>query len=190
MNEQSTNGDPPRRCAECSADAVHGAEISYTAKVKHDGKLHSFFIAALPIEKCAECGEEYFTAATDKEISASLRDHLNLLQPDEIRSSIRALRMTQAAFATRLGVAQESVSRWVNGSTIQNRAMDNLMRLFFTFEEVRSMLGQARPDGGLEPTTPGVLHPTERLAYSRLTVDFGREFSPAIRERSKSFQLL
>lgn len=81
-----------------------------------------------------------FTNATDEQISQALREHLTLLAPQQIRQSLRALSLTQKEMAEWIGVAAESVSRWVSGSNIQSRAMDNLMRLFFAFEKVRSAL--------------------------------------------------
>src|SRR5262249_5932204 len=48
--------------------------------------------------------------------------------------------------AERLGVAPETISRWVNGALIQSRAMDNLLRLFFALPEVRDVLRGASQD--------------------------------------------
>ena len=103
----------------------------------------------ITIDMSQSCGEEYFTQVTDREISRGLRIYLCFLQPEEIREKIHQLGLTQAEFANRLGVAKETVSRWITSHTIQNRAMDNLMRLFFGLPEVRDVLTESGPIEGL-----------------------------------------
>lgn len=120
----------PRICVECDYEMVTSWNIPYNAKVKHDGKLHTFLIPELRIDKCTACGEEYFSSETDSQISKELRVHLCLLQPEEIRSKIISLGINQSDFAKQICVAKESVSRWLAGAVIQCRAMDNLMRVF------------------------------------------------------------
>jgi hypothetical protein len=44
--------------------------------------------------------------------------------------------------AEQLGIAKETIARWEAGLMIQSRAMDNLLRLYFESEEVRSRLRQ------------------------------------------------
>jgi putative zinc finger/helix-turn-helix YgiT family protein len=139
----------PRFCAECGTESVVSTQIAYNAEVKHDGKLHEFTISNLTIDKCQSCREEFFTMDSDREISRGLRIYLCFLQPEEIRKKIQQFGLTQAEFAVRLGVAKETVSRWITGHTIQNRAMDNLMRLFFGLSEVREVLTESGPIEGL-----------------------------------------
>jgi putative zinc finger/helix-turn-helix YgiT family protein len=130
----------PHRCAACGKIAVEPRTISYDAKVKHDGKVHEFHISELSIEECSECGEQYFNTPADEQISAGLRSHLGLLQPEEIRRHLSVLELTQYQFAAHLRVAPESVSRWLTGSAIQSRSLDTLMRVYFRFPDVRQML--------------------------------------------------
>jgi hypothetical protein len=101
-----------RMCTQCGETAVMSADIAYDAEVKHDGRLHRFPISRLAIDKCQRCGEEFFTNRTDEQIAAALRDHLGLLQPQDIRRRLDELGLTQRSFAARLGVAPETVSRW------------------------------------------------------------------------------
>jgi putative zinc finger/helix-turn-helix YgiT family protein len=124
----------PRGCTECGETAVMSADIAYDAEVKHDGRLHGFHISRLTIDKCQRCGEEFFTNGTDEQIGTALRESLGLLQPQDIRRRLGELGLTQRGFAERLGVAPETVSRWLNGLNIQTRALDNLMRVFFGFD--------------------------------------------------------
>jgi len=66
-----------------------------------------------------------------------------------MRKGIGQLGLKQQALAERLGVAPETISRWVNGALIQSRAMDNLLRLYFALPEVRAVLQGTRQDPNL-----------------------------------------
>ncbi len=130
----------PRPCSECGKEEVYPAAIAYDAEVKHDGRLHAFHIPALQVDKCRACGEVLFSNATDDQISQALREHLGLLSPRQIRDALEMLGMKQKELGRRLGIAPETISRWLSGTHIQSRAMDNLMRLFFAFDSVRAAL--------------------------------------------------
>jgi DNA-binding transcriptional regulator YiaG len=90
-----------------------------------------------------------FSNVTDDEISEGLREHLALLSPRQIRDGLESLGLKQKEFASHIGVAAETVSRWLAGTHIQSRAMDNLMRLFFAFDSVRTALSSSRVDKNL-----------------------------------------
>ncbi len=195
----------PRPCPECGEEAVNAATIPYDAAVKHDGRLHVFHIDALEVTRCAACGEILFGNATDDQISRALRDHLGLLSPQQIREALRTLGLKQKDLGDRIGVAPETISRWISGTHIQSRAMDNLMRLFFAFEDVRSALSSG-PDknlGVVQPTPvapyegPGtgprqskvVLRASRSTAQFAPVVRFSRDFSDTVRRRRDGFQL-
>lgn len=145
MNEHKTengsvNKPYPRRCSECGQLAVRSVTIGYDAKIKHDGKLHEFHIAELSVDRCDECKEEFFTNVTSDAKSDALRQHLSLLQPAQIRELLAQHNLTQRKLAAQLRVAEQSISRWLNGLSIQSRALDTLMRIYFARPEVREML--------------------------------------------------
>ena len=135
----------PRRCAVCGENSVARCRIQYDAEVRHDGKLHTFSIASLGIDKCERCGEQYFTSSTDEEINLGLRSHLGLLTPGEIRAGLALCDVNQKVFADHLGIAAETVSRWLTGTSIQTRSLDKLMRLYFTMPTVRAALSNSEP---------------------------------------------
>ncbi len=132
----------PRHCVECGKVAVAATTIPYKAELKHDGKLHKFHIPKLRIDKCASCGEEFFTNATDEQLTASLRSAIGLLPPEEIRRQLGVLGISQRSFASHLRIAPETVSRWMTGLAIQNRALDTFMRIYFAFPAVRRSLAK------------------------------------------------
>ena len=121
----------PRPCSECGQEQVNSDVIGYDAEVKHDGKLHKFHIPRLTVNRCNACGEVYFDAITSEEILQALRDRLNLLSPQQIRNTLNRLRLSQKDFGKQIGLAAETISRWMSGRYIQSRTNDNLMRMFF-----------------------------------------------------------
>src|SRR6266851_6353898 len=130
----------PWRCRHCGKSQVVMTTMSYDAEVRHDGRLHTFPVPHLEIPVCQACGEKVFTEKVDDQINASLRAHLQLLTPDEMRRALERLNMTQKEAADRLGIAEATLSRWLNETQIQSRAMDNLLRVFFAFPQVRTAL--------------------------------------------------
>jgi len=94
----------------------------------------------LTVPVCRKCGEKIFTDSVDEQVSQALRSKLRLLSPQEILRSLHELGLSQKELASRLGVAEATFSRWVTGSVIQSRAMDNLLRTYFAFPEVRHVL--------------------------------------------------
>jgi DNA-binding transcriptional regulator YiaG len=199
MNEHTTQNVSadkpyPRRCSECGKVAVRSVKIPYDAKIKHDGKLHEFHIAELPVDRCDECKEEFFTNVTSDAKSDALRGHLGLLQPAQIRELLAKHNLTQRKFATHLRVAEESVSRWLNGLSIQSRALDTFMRVYFARPEVREMLAS---EGSLsldidKPASSPVVAVAWTYQYESTTIHpaFGRRFAAAAITRSRRFQLV
>jgi DNA-binding transcriptional regulator YiaG len=114
--------------------------LRYQAETRHDGRLCVFEVPHLEIPVCQACGEKVFTEDVDQQVNAALRSHLHLLTPAEIRAALERVEMTQKEAAERLGIAEATLSRWLTETQIQSRALDNLMRVFFAFPEVRSAL--------------------------------------------------
>lgn len=141
MTQAATVDRPfPWQCAQCGANKVVMAEVAYDAKVRHDGRLHEFTVEHMRIPVCEACGERVFTEEVDRQISDALRTHLKLLTPGQMADGIKRLGMTQREAAQCVGIAEETLSRWLNETQIQSRSMDNLLRVFFAFPEVRSAL--------------------------------------------------
>jgi len=116
--------------------------VSYDADVKYDGRLYTIRVPQLEIPICQACGAKVYTEQVDSQINAALRSQLQLLTPEEIRLALNRLEMTQKEVAERLGIAEATLSRWLNETQIQSRAMDNLMRVFFSFPGVRTALSR------------------------------------------------
>ena len=130
----------PWRCRQCGKREVALAKTNYAAEVRHDGRLHSFTIPDLELPICQACGERAFTEKVDDQVNDALRAHLGLLTPVQIRDAIKRVEMSQKEIAGRLGIAEATLSRWLNETQIQSRAMDNLLRAFFAFPQLRVAL--------------------------------------------------
>lgn len=130
----------PWLCIECGKKDIVPVLTSYTANIKHDGRLHKVEIAAIEIPTCRSCGARVFSNREDEKISDVLRAQLHLLTPRQIRAAIESLGVTPEELAGRLGIAEEELSGWIRGTVIQSRAMDNLLRAYFASPEVRSGL--------------------------------------------------
>jgi len=141
----------PWRCRHCGKRQVTLAKTDYAAEVRHDGRLHTFTIADLELPVCQSCGDRVFTEKVDAQINDALRAHLNLLTPAQIRDAIKRIGISQKELAKSLGIAEATLSRWVNQVQIQSRSMDKLLRIFFGFPEVRVALcsGSEVPQLGL-----------------------------------------
>lgn len=202
MNKQSSSVKPkarpyPRRCAVCGEVSVSRCHIPYNAEVRHDGKLHAFSIASLGIDQCERCGEQFFTTSTDEEINLALRSYLGLLTPGEIRAGLALCDVNQKEFAEHLGIAAETVSRWLTGASIQTRSLDKLMRLYFTMPNVRVALSSWEAVPVEHPASAGSSGKVEiRESCVAISVEnsapgrFRRTFTQATIARSQSFLLI
>jgi putative zinc finger/helix-turn-helix YgiT family protein len=130
----------PWRCHQCGQTKVIPTRMDYPAKVNYDGRLVSFVVRGVDVPTCQNCGAKVVTLAVDEAIDAALYDYLGLLTPDQIREEIERLGLTQKEVAEQLGIAEATLSRWVNRCVIQSRAMDNLLRVYFEFPQVRAAL--------------------------------------------------
>ena len=147
----------PWRCRHCGKREVALAKTDYAAEVRHDGRLHSFTIPDLELPICQACGERVFTENVDGQVNDALRAHLGLLTPVQIREAIKRVGMSQKDLAKCLGIAEATLSRWLSETQIQSRAMDNFLRAFFAFPQIRTALrGETQdPELGLSDVPLG-----------------------------------
>ena len=192
----------PIRCVECGKREVRRATANEKVRRNHDGRVYELAIDALPVTKCDACGAVFFTQESDERITASLRQRLVLLTPQQIRTNLETLGLTQKAAAACLGVAPETLSRWLCGVIIQSRAMDNLLRVFFACAEVREKLTGRHQDRSLGETVtldasqgavPSRGTASETARYPMLEkhgrVRFSEAVAQHVRNRSSFFAL-
>jgi putative zinc finger/helix-turn-helix YgiT family protein len=129
----------PWPCVECHAKSVFPVVTDYTTTVKHDSRSYTISVPDLIIPTCRKCGDQLITADADERIRDALRAHVGLLTSAEIRTHRTDLGLSQQELADAIGAAKETICRWETGA-IQSRAMDNLLRLYFTSDEARGLL--------------------------------------------------
>jgi len=123
--------------------------MPYAAKATHDGQPYEWAIPEVQISKCSVSGELVFASAVDEQITEALRTRLMLLAPEQIRVARIRLCLGPQELAERLGTTAETLARWEDGTVLQSRTLDNLLRVFFALPEVRSVLTGANQDPGL-----------------------------------------
>src|SRR5271166_4414840 len=127
----------PWRCRHCGKTTVRMATIQYQVDAPYDGRSYAITIPELNIPVGSECGQKVVTEKVDEQIKSALRAHLRLMTPEEIRAGLNRINMTQNEVAARLGIAEATMSRWLGSSQIQSRAMDNFLRVFFSFPQIQ-----------------------------------------------------
>ena len=140
----------PWRCHNCREMSVVPQRIDYQDTVRYDDRMVSYLARDIEIPICRNCGEKVFTENVDAQLCDALRRHLQLLTPAQIREAISRLGLSRKEVADRLGVSEDLLWRWENGFSIQSRAMDNLLRLFFQIPEVRTVLSAPAIEASLD----------------------------------------
>ncbi len=97
-------------------------------------------VEGLKTPKCKKCGLVSPDSEANEQITRAFLRLAKLLTPTQIRINREALDLTQEQLASALGIAEATVSRWENGVQIQQRSLDNLLRLFFGVPKARSLL--------------------------------------------------
>jgi putative zinc finger/helix-turn-helix YgiT family protein len=159
----------PWRCGSCDEKEIYRSRTPYKTTIKYEGRPYDVEMQDLEVPTCRKCGEVVFDNHAGHQINAALRKQLGLLQPEQIRAGRTELNLSQKEFASQLGVAEESVSRWETGSQIQSRSVDRQIRVFFEFPEVREIL--------VEFETGRVFGEIARTASPRETPTGGRSES-------------
>ena len=126
----------PWKCGDCKERSVKPAVVEYTCTIAYDGGKYTVTVPDLEIPRCEKCGYMVMISEASQRIDDALRRQLGLLSPEEIKASREKLGLSEAELALRLGVRDETVKAWESGGQIQERAMDNLLRLFFTMPAV------------------------------------------------------
>ena len=130
-----------RKCPNCHKPTVETVVGEYSADVEHDGRSYHLTILDLAMRVCSACGNRALLPDSSDRVTDALRSAAGLLPPEEIRSNRTKLHLTQKDLAEHLGIAEATLSRWETGAQIQQRAFDQVLRLFFDVAEARKYCG-------------------------------------------------
>jgi DNA-binding transcriptional regulator YiaG len=129
--------------------------MPYPCKIWYEDQEYQVDMPRLNMPRCQECGELVFDNWADEQINLAFRKQVALLTPEQIRTNRTALGLSRHDLAVRLGVEEDLVRRWEENGTLHSRALDNLLRLYFAFPQVRSALnGEPHPNLGASVVAP------------------------------------
>lgn len=150
MSESRNDRNQPGLCVNCGRREVLPAVMEYRFKHRLDRKEREVFVPDLHVRKCGACGEVYFGNRADAQIHEALLRAAGLLTGEEIRDAARLVGVSrQSELAELIGVAPESLSRWLRGHVVQSRLADTMLRVFFHVPEARAFLKKLR-DGTVD----------------------------------------
>jgi putative zinc finger/helix-turn-helix YgiT family protein len=125
----------PWKCPECAEKAIEPVcEPIYETVMRHDGRDYPVAVKKLDIWKCRSCGLVQLPESAEEQLQALLRKKAGLMPPELIRRTRERLKLSQKQLAEELQVAESTLSRWESGMQIQQRAMDQYLRLVFTLK--------------------------------------------------------
>jgi DNA-binding transcriptional regulator YiaG len=117
------------------------ATVPYDISVDHDGKRYDVHLPAMTVPQCTNCGAMSLDDSATEQIDTAFRRMAGLLLPSEIlQGRIDVGFPNQQEFAKCIGVSAGTVSRWENGSQVQQHFHDGMLRAFFRLEELRIFL--------------------------------------------------
>ena len=128
MAKQFKDKPFPWVCPACAERTVVEDVIPFEVHSHHDNREVVFVVPNLRTPKCSNCGEVFLTTPASVQIANATRKHLGLLSPEEIKSQVHDLGITQKRLAQEMNVSAETLSRWVSGTIIQSKNSDNRLR--------------------------------------------------------------
>ncbi len=82
---------------------------------------------------CEKCGEEFYTGSqariADRKLVDARRRAESLLTSDDIRGLREALQLSQNELEKAIGTGPKTFVRWENGTAVQSKAADDVLRL-------------------------------------------------------------
>ena len=131
----------PLKCYTCRTKSVNPVTLpTYSTEIDHDGRCYAIELVDVDVWRCEKCGEIVLNDLAHARITSALREKANLLRPEQIRAARERLGLTQKELASCLGIAESTLSRWETGAQIQQRCMNNFLKVFFESAEARSLL--------------------------------------------------
>jgi putative zinc finger/helix-turn-helix YgiT family protein len=129
----------PWMCPHCRERTVSPLQRDYTMTAEHDGQSYEITLPNVPVPTCSRCGEVIVTSELAERVTAELRRTAGLLLPQTIQEQREALGLTRSQLAAALRIAEATLTRWETGMQLQSRALDLLLRLYFSSADVRKV---------------------------------------------------
>jgi len=158
MNKNNRGRKPyPWTCSNCRKQTVFQGVTDYKRDLEYDGRIYHIKILKLKTPRCKECGTALLDTPANEKITAALMRQAKLLRPEKIRIYRERLGLSQKELASAVGIAEETVARLERGMQIQQRPVDNMLRLFFGLPAARDLLTKRTLNKiGLVANTPAM----------------------------------
>jgi putative zinc finger/helix-turn-helix YgiT family protein len=125
-------------CPVCNEGVLRKRSGEFTTELKDNNEKKELKIENISWEECDSCGEKIFDYQGVQQINEARYKILGLLTPSELKAIRKKLGLTQEQMANLLNSGNKTYCRWENGTSIQTKSMDNLIR--YTVEKEISAL--------------------------------------------------
>jgi putative zinc finger/helix-turn-helix YgiT family protein len=142
------------RCPTCNVGYLRDKVITERFEFEVDGKTKTVVAENVPVSECdnVACGERLSGPEAARIRHEAICRAFGLLTPREIQAIRERLELSQERFAQLTGIGIATISRWERGRLLQNRAMDNLLRLVARSEDNIRFLAERQDDA--QPVDP------------------------------------
>jgi putative zinc finger/helix-turn-helix YgiT family protein len=116
------------KCPICDKGTLRSRQGEFVTEVKSGTARKELRIGNISWEECDSCGEKIFDDDAMKKICDARYEAIGLLTPSELKEIRKKLGYTQEQMAAFLGIGNKTYCRWENGTSIQTKSMDTLIR--------------------------------------------------------------
>jgi HTH-type transcriptional regulator / antitoxin MqsA len=115
-------------CPICYEGQLTEKTGDHKIKVKDGERVREIVVKDLQWRECENCGERFFDNVNAEKIEVARYRALGLLSPEDLKTIRNELGFSQTEMADFLKVGSKSYCRWENGSLMQSKSMDALIR--------------------------------------------------------------
>jgi putative zinc finger/helix-turn-helix YgiT family protein len=116
------------KCPICDRGTLRPRQGEFVTEVRSGTARKELRIGNISWEECDACGEKIFDDDAMKKICDARYEAVGLLTPSELKEIRKKLGYTQEQMAAFLGIGNKTYCRWENGTSIQTKSMDTLIR--------------------------------------------------------------
>jgi putative zinc finger/helix-turn-helix YgiT family protein len=116
------------KCPICDKGMLVSRQGEFVTEVKCGGEKKELKVGNISWDECDACGEKIFDNDAMRQISDARYEAVGLLTPYELKEIRKKLDYTQEQMAVFLGIGNKTYCRWENGTSIQTKSMDTLIR--------------------------------------------------------------
>jgi putative zinc finger/helix-turn-helix YgiT family protein len=116
------------KCPICDKGTLDSRQGDYVAEIKCGREMKKLSVGNISWDECNACGKKIFDDDATRQISDARYEALGLLTPSELKEVRKKLGYTQEQMAAFLGIGNKTYCRWENGTSIQTKSMDTLIR--------------------------------------------------------------